>query len=207
MKEKLRRGPRGKKGKGLNSRLPYRTQHTSHTKGKLKSHDNILVKAHFRKFTDYSTRKASWHGGKTLLYLRSSTHSPGKGSQIFWRVCPSEPLWPGSHCRCTPYKVLCRRLTWSSRQSAPTVAEEGSNHRDIHSFSYFFLTPFFLSRALVFLRLHSSQLPLFAPPLCLTILDVRLSRSSVLMMSLRCSLISPSLETLSAELQAQKSEN
>ncbi len=41
-------------------------------------------------------------------------------------------------------------------------------------------------------------------PVCLTILDVRLSRSSVLMMSLRCSLIRPSLEILSAELPVQE---
>lgn len=41
-------------------------------------------------------------------------------------------------------------------------------------------------------------------PICLTILDVRLSRSSVLMMSLRCSLITPSLEILSAELPVQE---
>lgn len=54
---------------------------------------------------------------------------------------------------------------------------------------------------LFFNQLHSLHFIQFNfLSLSFTILDVRLSRSSVLMMSLRCSLISLSLDILSAEL-------
>lgn len=50
--------------------------------------------------------------------LKKSNHPPGRGSQKFWMVCPSEPKWPGFHCQYTSYRVSSRSLTcWSDRRA------------------------------------------------------------------------------------------
>ena len=79
-----------------------------------------------------------------------------------------------------------------------TYSSKGKLYR--HTYILFFIHFFFPSSSLTLFKPTSS---LYLPA-CLTILDVRLSRSSVLMMSLRCSLISTSLEMRSAELPMQE---
>lgn len=188
-----------KKRKAPQSRLPYRCQHRSPSKRKLGSHDDILVKANFWQFTDQDPRRFYHQGGKTSMsqFLKPSNHPPGRGSQKFWMVCPSEPKWPGFHCQYTSYRVSSRSLTCWSDCRAPGEATTTTKKK-----------LYIKTEILIVLNIVLSLTPFksassWEMAFGLTILDVRLSRSAWFMMSLRCFLISISLESLSAELHKE----
>lgn len=175
-------GHRRQEGKA-DSRFPYRRKHSCPRKGKLQSHDNILVKAYFRQFTGRrksttvlkcSVSRLNTHQVQVVKYFRGFVHLCHGDQNLIVDV-----FLVGSHIK--PYSYLQGRVHLP-QESLHTLT------------SILFLI----------CRLYFS-LPSSLVYICpqLTILEVRLSKSSVLITSLKCSLISLSLDILSAELPVQ----
>lgn len=55
--------------------------------------------------------------------IKSRNHPPGRGSQIFWKVGPSEPTWPGFHCLYISCRVSSQSPPCWSDCPAPAEAE------------------------------------------------------------------------------------